>query len=319
MNVYSSAARLALAPTSYNAFNDINNQVILGASNHIKMIGEMIENIVIDSNQKNEDVATMLHRIDTVTTFFNATRGQASQAITNAIAIMTLNMKSYDGDAVDVGKKIIEQKNAYQRISKQSVDKIIEYGKEALKDKKKVFVYDYSSTVERILETLEENTEVYIAESRIIDGGKPFVKCCQAKKHKITFLPDASIMYFLKQCDVALMGAETFYPDGTGFNTTGSDIVGLVCHTYNIPLYFLTPLIKVDNRPLYGGKKTIVYNDVKHKLGQALENTDGINFVTPELIGVPANHIHAYITEKGVIPAVSMFTISMEYLKEIRG
>ena len=33
---------------------------------------------------------------------------------------------------------------------------------------------------------------------------------------------------------LVFMGAETLYADGTGFNTTGSDIVGLICNYYHI-------------------------------------------------------------------------------------
>lgn len=129
-----------------------------------------------------------------------------------------------------------------------------------------IFVYDYSSTVEKFLRGLAEHERkirIYIAESRIIDGGLPFVKVCQKAGHHIKFIPDASMMYYIKDCDAAFMGAETFYPDGTGFNTTGSDIVGLLCSYYKIPLYFLTPMIKLDIRPVTGGRKNLVFDNMK--------------------------------------------------------
>ena len=189
----------------------------------------------------------------------------------------------------------------------------------------RIFVYDYSSTVEKFLRSLQKNNkpyEIYIAESRVIDGGKPFVRACLESGYKIKFIPEASMMYYLKDCDGAFMGAETFYPDGTGFNTTGSDIVGLICDYYKIPLYFLTPLIKVDIRPLTGGRKNLVYKDLHEKLSYNWEkdlDTENINFVTPELLGVDPKFIRAFVTEKGVVPAGSMYELSVQYSKELRG
>lgn len=201
----------------------------------------------------------------------------------------------------------------------------VEYGYELFKNKKKIFIYDYSSTVDKVLAKLADSEikhHVYIAESRIIDGGKPFLKTCLNSGHSITFFPDSAIMFFLKQADVALMGAETFYPDGTGFNTTGSDIVGLVCKTYHIPLYFITPLIKLDARPLVGKEKNMVFNDTKMKLSTSLMdvvNVDKIQFIVPELLGVPSDQITGFITEQGVIPSISMFDVSIKYLDFING
>lgn len=128
-------------------------------------------------------------------------------------------------------------------------------------------------------------------------------------------------MYFLKDCDGAFMGAETFYPDGTGFNTTGSDIVGLICKHYGIPLYFLTPMIKVDIRPVAGGRKNLVFDDLKKKLSASWGEdirTEDIDFMTPELIGVAPEFIRAFITEEGIIPSGQMYGISMEYSRKLR-
>lgn len=317
-------ARKSLAQNSIQAFDDINNHKILGASNHIKMIGEMIEDIIIDAKNKKQSAKEVKTRIKNVSDFFKATRGEASQAITNAINLMTKNLENYDdnADLNIIGKEIIETKNLYQDINKNAINLIINYSLEVIKGKKNIFVFDYSSTVEKVIEKIDSSCEVYIAESRVIDGGKPFLKTCQNNNLKITYLPDAAIMHFLRKCDIALMGAETFYPDGTGFNTTGSDIVGLLCREYDIPLYFLTPMIKIDPRPVFGKEKNLVYVDLKEKLSKNLSNDikiNEINFITPELLAVEPKHIKAFITEKGIIPSNSMFDISLKYLKEIGG
>lgn len=309
------------------AFDSIVEQRVLGASRHITMIGDMIEAIAVDGLKKQQDVTQIIDRIQAVAVFFIKTRGEASQAVSNAILLMIHNIDGLrdETDADTAVQRIIERKNDYEKYSIKAVDKTVDYAVKLAEPMENIFVYDYSSTIEKFLRRLPENGKkytIYIAESRIIDGGLPFVKPCQEAGHKIHFIPDASMMYYLKKCDAAFMGAETFYPDGTGFNTTGSDITALICRYYRIPLYFLTPMIKLDIRPVFGSRKNLVYQDKKEKF-QGLWETDidceSIDFTTPELIGVPPEMITAFVTEQGVVPAGQMYTISMEYSKNLKG
>lgn len=307
------------------AFDSIVEQRILGASNHIAMVGDMIEAIVQRGAEEHRPTAQVIEEIFAVTGFFIAIRGEASQAVSNAILLMIHNIRSYAKlDIKKAADLILKTKNSYARSAAEAVKQCVSYGVKLAEDMDRIFVYDYSSTVEKFLRGLKENEkkyEIYIAESRIIDGGRPFVKACQESGHKIKFIPDAAMMYYLKDCDGAFMGAEAFYPDGTGFNTTGSDIVGLICTYYQIPLYFLTPLIKVDVRPVSGGRKKLVYDNLKDKLtaswGADL-NRDSIDFITPELVGVEPGFIRGFVTEKGVIPSGQIYGVSMEYSRSLR-
>lgn len=307
-------------------FDDIVEQRVLGASNHIVMVGDMIEALVQRGIQEQRTAAQVVDEILQVSNYFIETRGEASQAVSNAIYLMIQNIRSYtEMDIQTAAEHILRTKNEYKKTAAEAVERSVAYGVCLAKDMDRIFVYDYSSTVERFLKGLQENRksyEIYIAESRVIDGGRPFVKTCQEAGYKIKFIPEASMMYYLKECDGAFMGAETFYPDGTGFNTTGSDIVGLICKYYGVPLYFLTPMIKLDIRPVTGGKKNLVYDDLREKLsiswGEEVDK-ESIDFVTPELVGVKPEFIQAFITEQGVIPSGQMYSVSMEYSRNLRG
>lgn len=308
------------------SFDSIVEQRVLGASKHITMIGDMIEAIATQGKEEKKTVKVIIDDIKKVARFFIATRGEASQAISNAILIMIHEIdKNADLDIETAVNNILETKNSYLKMSKEATDKVIEYAVELAKDMQKIFVFDYSSTVDKFLVNLAKTGKkytIYIAESRSIDGGLPFVSSCQKVGHAIKYIPDASIMYYLRECDAAFMGAETFFPDGTGFNTIGSDIVGLVCDLYNIPLYFLTPFIKLDIRPIFGHKKTLVINDMKEKLTKNWDkgiDTKQIDFLTPELIGVEAKYIKGYVTEKGIIPSNQMYEISLAYSNNLKG
>lgn len=303
-------------------FDDIVEQRVLGASTHIKMIGNMIEQIALEYEQQGTR-EEMVKRIDGICDFFIATRGEASQAITNAIFQMKKGLHQYSPETPlpTIVKNIIMVKEAYRELNKKAVDKAVGYAIEIGNRMSSIMVYDYSSTVETFLTKLDPGKTIYIAESRVINGGVPFVRPCLERGHHVHFIPDASLMYFMKNCDGAFMGAESIYPDGTGFNTTGSDIVGLLCAYYKKPLYFISPLIKLDIRPVYGLEKTIVINDLEQKL-KCVADPEGygtVDYHTPELLGVCPEHIKGFITEKGVIPSSQLYDIAIGYLKELRG
>lgn len=308
------------------SFDAIIEQRILGAGNHIAMIGNMIEAITARGLKKNLPTEVVIAEILQMADFFIETRGEASQAVSNAILLMTHNIEEYKGmDIKAAAEKILDVKNSYAKLLNNAVQTCVRYGVSLAENMENIFVYDYSSTVEKFIRALAQSQgsyKIYIAESRIIDGGYPFVKGCLESGHRVKFIPDASMMFYLKECDCAFMGAETFYPDGTGFNTTGSDIVGLICQYYHIPLYFLTPLIKLDIRPVKGGEKKLVYDDLSGKLSASWdESVDKtfIDFITPELVGVRPEFIRAFITERGIIPANQMYGVSLEYSEKLRG
>lgn len=316
--------RKILPSTVIKDFDDIVFQKVLGASKHIKMIGNMIEAICIEDCKANVSAVEFYKHIHLLSDFFIQTRGEASQAVTNAIYLMLDGMKEKveNSNIGEITNQVIKQKNCYFINAEKNMQQVVKYGVEIAEACENIMIYDYSSTVEAILCSVEHPKTIYIAESRAINGGYPFVQPCLDKGHKIKFFPDASVMYYIKDCDLAFMGAETFYPDGTGFNTIGSDMVALACQYYKVPLYMVTPFIKLDVRPVYGKKKELVINDLQEKLGKIAtpkRNVAAIDYRTPELIGVCPEHIYAFITEKGIIPSTQMYDISMKYITELRG
>ncbi len=207
--------------------------------------------------------------------------------------------------------------------SGDNLKKILEYSCNELSAYTDIFLFDYSSTVEKAISYLSDksdsNINVYISESSAIDGGSPFLKLNNKDNLKIHFFPDSAALHFLKKSQCCLMGAETFYPNGTGFNTIGSDIMGYLCKKFDIKLYFITPMNKLDERRNLGIRKESVYIDYKEKYKNSNLLDDSVFTSIPELIGVEPDNIFAYITEFGVIPTNSMYLLSKEYISRLGG
>lgn len=304
-------------------FNQIENHELLGAGNHLKVIGDMLIDISECSVQKNIPIDTAIHYVLELANYYIDSRGAASRAVYNGIREMIMNITNSNiQDTLTLKNSIFRNVEVYRRNAAVNLDNILSYSKNELYPYKDILLFDYSSTVEKAILSLAEHEKelsVYIAESAAIDGGKPYFTLSEKENIKLHFFPDAALYYQMQKCDCVLMGAETFYADGTGFNTIGSDMVGVLCEYLNKPLYFITPLNKLDNRRTKGIRKEIVYVDYKEKYKNASELNDSFDTVIPELIDVDPKHIYAFISEEGVIPSGQMFSVSMAYDEKLGG
>ena len=164
--------------------------------------------------------------------------------------------------------------------------------------------------MDAVVQKLDPDIEIVIAESRTINGGIPFVKnCVQTHKH-VSFIPDAALYQGLQGCDAVLIGAETFYPDGTAFNTVGSDIAALLAHYEHIRYYVLTSAQKVDIRALQGNGKQAELKNFREKLAEGIDEKDAarLDYQIRGCVPITPDFITAYITELGVLPPTSLFS-----------
>lgn len=300
----------------------INNHEILGASQHLDILSDMFINIV--ERNKELPVPELVDQINDMKDFYLETRGSSSRAIVNGLAKLLLNVDEELSNSEKLLTVLESNKKDFSEENDKNMKKILEYSENELKDFKNILLYDYSSTVEKAINTILTNNSltqynIFIAESSAIDGGSPFLQLNKHENAKVHFFPDATLAHYISLSDSCLMGAETFYADGTGFNTIGSDIVAILCKEYQVPLYFVTPMNKLDSRRLQGIKKKPVTTDYrqKYKFSEKLEAD--VETVIPELVGVPTEGIYAYITEHGVIPSEQLFIYSLKYSKVLEG
>ncbi|MEY8336943.1 hypothetical protein AALB16_02790 [Lachnospiraceae bacterium 62-35] len=307
-------------------FDDIVFQRVLGASSHIRMIGDMFLMLAEKAREEEMEPKQLREELKAVGDFFRRTRGEASQAVSNGIGIMLLKMGLSEWDELgleEVTKRTCTAVEYYAKQSEKDISAVIQYAVGIAGYMKRIMVFDYSSTVNSFLKELgreAEGIEVYIPESRSINGGYAFVPAALEAGMTIHFIPDAAIMYFLKTCDGAFFGAETLYADGTVYNTTGSDIVGLVCRTFNIPLYVLTPMIKLDLRPIRGFQRELVVNDLQERfaeIGFKKDEMEQVDFRCPELLPIEGKYIDGIITELGIIPAGALYQTAIEYGRKL--
>lgn len=294
-------------------FFDITEERVLGASRHINMISTMFIMVGEEYVAAGKSVDDIENAVTQLSEYMLETRGKASAAIANAIGSLLKKLACFKGNSLDYSEFIKQTVSEHQENSKRNIETIIACSEKELVEYRDILLFDYSSTVARYIEcgVSSEDQTLYIPESRTIGGGREFANAAAVKGIKVHFFPDAAMFYYLKRCQAAIIGAETFYPDGTAFNTTGSDLLALCCSYLHIPLYVLTPLNKVDKRALRGEKKQEVIKDLSH-LYEGIFNADtaaSIDFECPELLPITPEHIHAYITEAGVVRPGMLYSL----------
>lgn len=285
-------------------FDNIVNGVVLGASNHIQMIINMYVQIAKENDKENT-----LYRIEKVGTFFKETRGKSSYAIINALKDVEKRINSSKKE--NIFEAVSKAKNAYFEQNDKNIKNIILYTERLIGNHQSVLLFDYSSTVEKAICALKNKIDVYIPESRVIAGGFPYVKKITESGHQVHFIADAAMLSIIDKVDLVFIGAETFYPDGTAFNTVGSDILAELCLNHNVPYYVLTPLLKCDIRALYGIFKDTLETDLKNKIGKDWPEDlrEKVDFKSIELVGVDSKFITGYITEQGIIRPGDLFSM----------
>lgn len=313
-------ARSMLDGRGAELFDDIVMSRVLGASRHTKMIGDMILSIV---NHDGMDSTELIESVSAVADYFKETRGKNSRAIYTAINMMVSGLDGMHGLSPDeVRERIRKQVGDFAVSSAENTEKTIAWAVELCRPMHTVMIFDYSSTVDSFVRNLGHRMTVYIPESRALDGGRPFVKGALEGGHEVRFIPDTAMMQALADCDAAFMGAETLYPDGSVFNTIGSDMLGVLCKECGVPLYVLSPLIKVDTRPVYGYSRLAPMPfDYGQRLAEGWEVglRGRVDFKGIKLVKVDPRYITAIISEAGIVPSGAFYSVAMQYDHNING
>lgn len=315
-------------------YDDMHTGRVLGAANHIRMIGDILRLVAaVDADDETTGIASSeeMRRKDVLDLcrFFQNTRGKSSYAIVTALNLMTRYVRAlpqgdvapgaHSADATDIARALHRGIDEYLLQADENASSIVEYAGRLAQSMDTFIVYDYSSTVEAFVASLARPRRIYVPESRIIDGGKPFLSTFAHVGHDVHYIPDAAMLTVLGECHGAFIGAETFYPDGTAFNTAGSDILAELCAARSIPYYVLTPLIKLDMRAAFGIYKQPVKGNMSDILGKSLdpELRSKLHMSCIELVAIPPAHITAFVTEAGIVPPAAMYGLSVEYDRRV--
>ncbi len=311
-----------LSENGKKLFDDMYNSKALGAANNIKSIGLIYQDIASNTDLRNISADELKRRIKLVNDYYIEKRGKSSYAIITGIKIMTGFLDDCQDDVNHICEKLKDAYNCYLADSESRTEKISLYAWERLKNVKSILVFDYSSTVNLMMKTAIQHNlvlDVYVPESRILDGGHQFLRNGVSMGHRMHYIPDVSMSKFILMVDACFIGAETLYPNGTVFNTAGSDLVGLLCNFFDKPLYVPTAMIKLDPKGFDGFMKAEHIGSAGKFFGLQLEDelAKSIKIECVGLVKIDSKYITAFITEYGIIKPAELENTARQYMREI--
>ena len=291
--------------TSVEDFDDIVLGRKLGANSNICSIIHMLEDLagqVKDGRMSGKDGWETAFEL---TDFFDRMRGDSSIAVRNAIRCLMEPVKEEGLSGEVFARRLLESCESYTYESRHWNERIMDCARTVLEKVDAVMVYDYSSTVNAVLQEMEtwgRPILVFVPESRTLDGGMPFIRNHEGENLRFALIPDCAMAYYIGNCDAALVGVETFCGDGSLYNTTGSLTLAVLCREYGVPFYGITQFIKLDERLSEENQKKLEVFDMREVLGVAdisEELSMEVRCVGIEL--VPSRYITGFITERGYL------------------
>jgi translation initiation factor eIF-2B subunit delta len=203
-------------------------------------------------------------------------------------------------DLVSVQNFAIQRIEELRKESELAVKKSAEWGASIIADSDILATCSYSSTVGESLKIAKQqgkSFKIFIAESRTKDDkfryGRALANLLKAIKIPTEVFPDDEIYRYVPMTNYVLVGADSFFGDGSIINGAPTHQVAIVANQCGLPFYAVCESIKA-NALSRTGKKT--------------ELKEGFEFV-------PSGLITGIITEKGILDANEIVEITNEKSK----
>ncbi|MDY4609699.1 MAG: hypothetical protein SPD11_03665 [Sphaerochaetaceae bacterium] len=297
----------------------------LGASSNIRSIIGFMTDLAMHAKGKGLESRELVSRTKEMTDYFDRLRGDSSIAVRNAILLLTQNISALGALPLDAcADGILKNCGKFQAQIERDARALCESSLGILRERRRIFVYDYSSSVDAILTALYENGvdfHTVISESRLLDGGYPFLPSAQKRGEKPMFVMEACMGSAIRRCDAAIIGAETLYAEGSVINTAGSDLVGMCCVHHGVPLYVATTFLKLDGR----GERMFPDKDSTCDMATVLasgwpeETRKRTDFTCHGFSLVEHQWITGYFTERGYVSAAGIQNQATRYMRELKG
>lgn len=197
-----------------------------------------------------------------------------------------------------------------------AVKSIAEIGSKRVPKKGVVLTHCHSSLVEGILKRAYDDGkkfEVISTETRPKLQGRITAKNLSEHGIPVTTIVDSAAMTYMNAVNLVLIGADAVLSDGSVVNKIGSYLVALAAKEADTPLYVCTETYKFDPKTLMGDYEPIEQRGPEEVWKSA---PGGVQIKNPAFEIVPAHHIHALITEEGIMSPHSVYEVTRRLFAE---
>lgn len=221
-------------------------------------------------------------------------------ALRNYMRFIFLKLSSNDGPD-ELKEKLEEGRTWLEKHFAESRAKAEGYGSKLIKDGSKLFIHCHSGTVNSIIRKAfreGKRFKIYSSETRPHFWGRMAAKELGAEGMDITCFVDSASDIFMREADLAFVGADAISADGDLFNKIGTSLIALSASEHGIPLYACTHAFKFDPETMSGYEEPIEERSPEEVWKMPPK---GVSVRNPIFDKTPAKYIRGYVTELGVL------------------
>lgn len=257
--------------------------------------GRAAAEVILLTVSREGDTAALDEALQSTADWLVATK--PSMTSVRTVADLAMSARTDGADAV------VQEMERFIAESESAIASIARHAEEFIAPGSTVLFHSFSGSLIEILGRAAEDTPglTYLfTESRPYRESRRVV--AHLRQHPVAFVgySDAAVAVAAARADLAIVGADALFVDGSFANKTGTLPLALACRHVGIPLYVATEVSK-----LYPGDPADVEMEQRPPVelheGWELAVTGRVQVSNQFFETVPAEFVTAYLTDRGVL------------------
>ncbi len=236
-------------------------------------------------------------------------------AISDAVRFTLMQIKTHPALDVNVLKRaIVKEAISYFDEMEGNQKKICDYGARLIPEGGIVVTHCHSSTVTGIFKRakdMDREFSVIALETRPRYQGRVTAKELADHGIKATLAVDGAVNLVMKKADMCIVGADAITSMGDLINKVGTSTVAHIAREHDVSFYSSAELYKYDPLTLFGNRERIEERETAEVWEGAPRNVKVRN---PAFDATASRYINGYVTEMGVLPPQSLWSIATQRL-----
>ena len=217
-------------------------------------------------------------------------------------------------DVKALARLLIARENTM--LSKMDMDakKLAAYGAKLIPDGALVLTYCHSSSSTRIMKEakkMRKEFSVVCFETRPRYQGRTTATELAGAGIDVTLTVDGAMNLFMKKADIVIVGADSVTSRGDLINKIGTSALAHIARMNDVSFYSAAELSKYSPMTIFGTREKIEERDPAEVWDRPPK---GLKIRNPAFEATAAKYINGYVTEAGVIPPQSFFSLATQKL-----
>jgi ribose 1,5-bisphosphate isomerase len=217
-------------------------------------------------------------------------------------------------DVKALAKLLVARESAMLAKMDEDAKKLAGYGAKLIPDGALVLTHCHSSSSTRIMieaKKMRKEFSVVCFETRPRFQGRTTATELAGAGIDVTLTVDGAMNLFMKKADIVIVGADSVTSRGDLINKIGTSALAHIAKVNDVSFYSAAELSKYSPMTIFGAREEIEERDRAEVWDRPPK---GVKIRNPAFEATAARYINGYVTEAGVIPPQSFFSLATQKL-----